>query len=156
MAISAQDVKLLRDRTGAGMADCKKALEEAGGDMDGAIEILRKKGAATAAKRADKSANEGVIGSYIHFDNKTAVIVELNCETDFVANTDAFRALAKDLALHIASAAPLAVSPDQIDPAVVERTRFWKKLGPPAPSGYRSMSVGRLRIVRRRGSSTRR
>jgi len=121
--INAKDVKELRDKTGAGMMECKKALQETGGDFEKAIDWLRAKGAAKAAKRADKSANEGVIGSYVHFDGKTAVIVELNCETDFVANTDAFRALAKDLALHIASAAPLAVSPEQLDPAVVERER---------------------------------
>src|SRR5688500_9695968 len=121
--INAKDVKELRDKTGAGMMECKKALQETGGDLEKAIDWLRAKGAAKAAKRADKNANEGVIGSYIHFDNKTAVIVELNCETDFVANTEAFKALAKDLALHIASAAPLAVSPDQIDPLVVERER---------------------------------
>ncbi|MGE0159303.1 MAG: translation elongation factor Ts [Gemmatimonadales bacterium] len=121
--INAKDVKDLRDKTGAGMMECKKALQETGGDVEKAIDWLRAKGAAKAAKRADKSANEGVIGNYVHFDGKTAVIVELNCETDFVANTDAFKALAKDLALHIASAAPLAVSPDQLDPAVVERER---------------------------------
>ncbi|MEX2047955.1 MAG: translation elongation factor Ts [Gemmatimonadota bacterium] len=121
--ISAQAVKELRDLTGAGMMECKKALQESGGDVEKAIDWLRAKGASKAAKRAEKSANEGVIGSYVHFDNKTAVIVELNCETDFVANTDAFKQLAKDLALHIASTAPLAVSPDSIDPAVVERER---------------------------------
>lgn len=121
--INAKDVKELRDKTGAGMMECKKALQETGGDLEKAIDWLRAKGAAKAAKRADKSANEGVIGSYVHFDGRTAVIVELNCETDFVANTDSFRALAKDLALHIASAAPLAVSPNEIDPTVVERER---------------------------------
>jgi elongation factor Ts len=121
--ISAQAVKELRDLTGAGMMECKKALQESGGDVEKAIDWLRAKGASKAAKRAEKSANEGVIGSYVHFDNKTAVILELNCETDFVANTDAFKQLAKDLALHIASTAPLAVSPDSIDPAVVERER---------------------------------
>ena len=121
--INAKDVKELRDKTGAGMMECKKALQETGGDLEKAIDWLRAKGAAKAAKRADKSANEGVIGSYVHFDGKTAVIVELNCETDFVANTESFRALAKDLALHIASAAPLAVSPAELDPAVVERER---------------------------------
>jgi elongation factor Ts len=121
--VNAKDVKDLRDRTGAGMMECKKALQESGGDVEKAIDWLRAKGAAKAAKRADKSADEGVIGSYVHFDHKTAVIVELNCETDFVANTEAFRALAKDLALHIASAAPLAVSAAQIDPTIVERER---------------------------------
>jgi len=121
--ISAQVVKELRELTGAGMMDCKKALQESGGDLEKAVDWLRAKGAAKAAKRSDKSANEGTIGSYLHFDGRTAVIVELNCETDFVANTDAFKALAKDLALHIASSAPLAVSPDEMDPAVVERER---------------------------------
>jgi elongation factor Ts len=109
--------------TGAGMMDCKKALTEAEGDLDKAVDILRAKGASKAAKRAEKSANEGTIGSYVHFDNRTAVIVELKCETDFVANTDQFKALARDLAMHVASAAPLAVSPDQLDPTLVERER---------------------------------
>ncbi len=121
--INAKDVKKLRDMTGAGMMDCKKALTETGGDIEKAVDLLRAKGAAKAAKRADKSANEGTIGSYVHFDDKTAVIVELNCETDFVANTDAFKGLAKDLALHIASSAPLGVSKDEIPADVVERER---------------------------------
>jgi len=121
--ISAKDVKRLRDMTSAGMMDCKKALEETGGDMEKAVDLLRAKGAAKVAKRAEKSANEGVIGSYIHFDNKTAVIVELNCETDFVANTDDFRGLAKDLAMHIASTAPISVSPDEIDADVIAREK---------------------------------
>jgi elongation factor Ts len=121
--ISAADVKKLRDMTGAGMMDCKKALTETDGDLEKAIDLLRAKGAAKAAKRAEKSANQGVIGSYMHFDNKTAVIVELNCETDFVANTDDFKALARDIAMHIASAAPLSISPDQIAQEVVERER---------------------------------
>ena len=123
MSISAKDVKALRDRTGAGMMDCKKALVETDGDIEGAIDRLRAKGAAQAAKRAGRSANEGVIGSYVHFDNRTAVIVEVNCETDFVANTDDFRRLAKDLVLHIASAAPLAVSPEDLPQEIVERER---------------------------------
>jgi elongation factor Ts len=121
--ISAKDVKKLRDMTSAGMMDCKKALEETGGDIEKAVDLLRAKGAAKAAKRADKSANEGTIGSYVHFDNRTAVIVELNCETDFVANTDDFKGLAKDLALHIASTAPLAVSKEEIPAEVVDRER---------------------------------
>jgi len=109
--------------TGAGMMDCKKALTETEGDFEKAVDLLRAKGAARAAKRAEKSANEGTIGSYIHFDNKTAVIVEVNCETDFVANTDDFKQLARDLAMHIASTNPLSVSPDQIDAETVERER---------------------------------
>ena len=121
--ISAKDVKQLRDMTGAGMMDCKRALTETEGDLEKAVDLLRAKGAAKAAKRAEKSANEGVIGSYVHFDHKTAVIVEVNCETDFVANTDDFRGLARDLAIHIASSAPLAISPDEIDADVVARER---------------------------------
>ncbi len=123
MSISAKDVKQLRDRTGAGMMDCKRALQETDGDMEAAIDLLRSRGAAKAAKRAEKSANEGTIGSYIHFSNKIGVMVELNCETDFVANTDDFKQLGKDLAMHIASARPLAVSTDDIDEATVERER---------------------------------
>ncbi len=103
--------------------DCKKALAETGGDMEKAVDFLRAKGAAKAAKRAEKSANEGTVGSYVHFDNKTAVIVEVNCETDFVANTDDFKQLARDLAMHIASTDPLSISPDEIDADLVERER---------------------------------
>ena len=121
--ITASDVKKLRDVTGAGMMDCKRALTETEGDLEKAIDLMRAKGAAKAAKRAEKSANEGTIGSYVHFDSRTAVIVELNCETDFVANTDDFKALAKDLALHVASMAPMAVSPDEIPAEVIERER---------------------------------
>jgi elongation factor Ts len=121
--ISAKDVKALRDLTAAGMMDCKRALTETDGDLEKAVDLLRAKGAAKAAKRSEKSANEGTIGSYVHFDNQTAVIVELNCETDFVANTDDFKALAKDLALHIASMKPLAVSSEDIAADVVERER---------------------------------
>ena len=121
--ITASDVKKLRDMTGAGMMDCKRALTETEGDLEKAIDLMRAKGAAKAVKRAEKSANEGTIGSYVHFDSRTAVIVELNCETDFVANTDDFKALAKDLALHVASMAPMAVSPDEIPAEVIERER---------------------------------
>ncbi len=121
--ITAADVKKLRDITGAGMMDCKKALTETGGDTEKAVDLLRAKGAAKAAKRSEKSANEGAIGSYIHFDNKTAVIVEVNCETDFVANTDDFRALAKDIAMHIASTNPISISQDEISEDVIERER---------------------------------
>ena len=121
--ITASDVKKLRDMTGAGMMDCKRALTETEGDLEKAIDLMRAKGAAKAAKRAEKSANEGTIGSYVHFDSRTAVIVELNCETDFVANTDDFKALAKDLALHVASMAPMAVSHDEIPAEVIERER---------------------------------
>ena len=119
--ITAADVKKLREMTGAGMMDCKKALTETGGDTEKAVDLLRAKGAAKAAKRSDKSANEGTIGSYIHFDNKTAAIVEVNCETDFVANTDDFKALAKDIAMHIASTNPISISQDEISEDVIER-----------------------------------
>jgi elongation factor Ts len=123
MAISAQQVKDLRDRTGAGMMDCKKALEETGGDLEKAIDLLRSKGAAKAAKRESKAANEGTIGTYVHHSGKVGVMVELNCETDFVANTDDFRQLARDLAMHIAAARPLAVSTDEISEEEVARER---------------------------------
>ena len=121
--ITATDVKKLREMTGAGMMDCKKALTETDGDIEKAVDLLRAKGAAKAAKRAEKSANEGTIGSYIHFDNKTAAIVEVNCETDFVANTDDFKALDKDIAMHIASTNPISISPDQIPQEVIDRER---------------------------------
>ena len=121
--IPAKEVKRLRDATGVGMMDCKRALTETEGDFESAVDLLRAKGAAKAAKRAERAANEGTIGSYVHFDNRTAVIVEVNCETDFVANTDAFKTLAKDIALHIASMAPLAVSSADIPDEVVARER---------------------------------
>ena len=121
--ISAKDVKALRDRTGAGMMDCKNALQDSGGDMEKAIDILRTKGAAKAAKRAERKAAEGTIGAYLHHNGKVAVIVELNSETDFVAKNPEFQQLARDLAMHIASAAPVAVNPDDIPAADVERER---------------------------------
>ncbi len=121
--ISAKDVSALRGRTGAGMMDCKRALEETGGNIDQAVDLLRKKGIAKAEKRTGRSAQEGAIGSYVHFNGKVAVLVEVNCETDFVARTDDFLALAKELALHIASAKPLAVTADEIPSEIVERER---------------------------------
>jgi elongation factor Ts len=108
--ISASDVKALRDRTGAGMMDCKKALVEAGGDVDKAVDILRVKGQAQAAKRGERAASEGVVSSYIHANGRVGVLVEVNCETDFVARNDEFIAFAREIALHIAAAAPLYVS----------------------------------------------
>lgn len=113
----------LRARTGAGMMDCKKALEEAGGDIEKAAEILRSRGAAKADKRAGRSASEGLIEAYVHFNGKVAVLVEINCETDFVARTDDFRQLAKDVALHIASAKPLAVRVEDLPAEVIEREK---------------------------------
>jgi elongation factor Ts len=123
MTISAQEVKKLRDRTGAGMMDCKKALQETDGDMEAAVDYLRAKGAAKAAKRAERSANEGTLGSYIHFGGKVGVMVELNCETDFVAKNEDFLTLAKDLAMHVAASSPLAVAPDDVPEEVVARER---------------------------------
>lgn len=123
MSVSAKQVKELRDRTGAGMMDCKKALEETGGDMEAAVDFLRTKGAAKAAKRAEKAANEGVVGHYIHHGGRIGVLVEVNCETDFVANTDDFRELARDLAMHIAATDPMAVDEDSLSAEVVERER---------------------------------
>ncbi len=123
MSISAKEVKELRDRTGAGMMDCKKALIETDGDMEKAIDLLRSRGAAKAAKREDKAANEGTIGTYVHHSGKVGVMVEVNCETDFVANTDDFQGLARDLAMHIAAAKPVAVSSDSIPADEVERER---------------------------------
>ena len=121
--IPAADVKKLREMTGAGMMDCKRALEEADGDLDKAVEILRQKGLASAAKRATRSANQGVVESYIHFNNTVGVLVEVNCETDFVANTEDFRRLAKDVALHIASAGPVYVSREDVPEELVESER---------------------------------
>lgn len=123
MQIGAGLVKELRDRTGAGMMDCKKALQQTGGDVEQAIDLLRSKGAAKAAKRAGKAANEGVVISYVHQGGRIGVLLELNCETDFVANTEEFRGLAKELAMHVAAADPVAVDASGLDPAVLERER---------------------------------
>jgi elongation factor Ts len=114
MSIPATDVKALRDRTGAGMMECKGALEEANGDIDKAIEILRVRGQAKAAKRGEREAAEGVIGHYLHSNDRIGVIVEVNCETDFVARTEEFKQFARDVALHIAAAAPRWVSEDDV------------------------------------------
>jgi len=121
--ISARDVSELRALTGAGMMDCKKALQDTGGDVQKAVDLLRQKGMARAEKRADRSAKEGVIGSYMHFNGKVAVLVEVNCETDFVARTDDFQQLGRDLAIHIASAKPLAVTVEEMPADVVEREK---------------------------------
>ena len=121
--ITAKMVADLRAKTGAGMMDCKKALEEAGGDMAKAEELLRVKYAAKAEKRADRAAAEGAIEVYLHFNGRVATMVELNCETDFVANTPEFKQLAKDIALHVASARPIAVRVEDVPADVVERER---------------------------------
>jgi elongation factor Ts len=121
--IPAKLVAELRARTGAGMMDCKGALTETGGDLDQAVDLLRKRGALKAEKRAGREASEGVIGSYVHHDGSIGVLVEMNCETDFVARTEDFRALARELAVHIAATRPLAVRMEDLPPAVVERER---------------------------------
>lgn len=121
--ISAGMVKELRERTGAGMMECKKALEEAGGNMEAAIDHLRARGAAKAAKRAERETREGAIGSYVHTNGKIGVLVEVQCETDFVSRNETFQQLARDLAMHIAAAAPLALDAEGIAADVVERER---------------------------------
>jgi elongation factor Ts len=123
MTISAANVKELRERTGAGMMECKKALQETDGDMEKAIDLLRSRGAAKAAKRAGREAREGAVGSYIHMGGKVGVLIEVNCETDFVARNDEFQTLVRELAMHIAAMGPLAVTADEIPADVVERER---------------------------------
>ena len=112
--VTAKEVKALRDRTGAGVLACREALTESEGDVERAVEILRAKGQAQAAKRAGEEAREGVVQSYIHAGNKIGVLVEVDCQTDFVARNDKFVEFARDLALHIAAAAPIAVSDDEV------------------------------------------
>jgi len=119
--ITAEEVKKLRDATGAGMMDCKKALEESGGDMDKAVDYLRKKGAATAAKRAGRETNQGVVEAYVHAGGRIGSMVELNCETDFVAKTPEFKALAHDLAMQIAAMNPRYVTKDQVEKPVIDK-----------------------------------
>jgi elongation factor Ts len=123
MEITAQMVKQLRERTGAGMMDCKSALGESQGDMEKAVDALRKKGLSAAAKKAGRITAEGAVGSYIHGGGKLGVLVEVNCETDFVARTDQFQELVRDIAMHIAAAEPRAVSRDEVTPDVLERER---------------------------------
>lgn len=123
MAISAKQVQELRAKTNVGMMDCKRALEETDGDMERAVQVLRKRGIAKAEDRMGRAAREGAIVSYIHTGNKLGVMVEVNSETDFVARTDEFQAFARDVAMHIAANAPLAVSREGLDPVLVERER---------------------------------
>ena len=120
---TAKDVQTLRQRTGAGMMESKKALEENNGDMEKAIEYLRTKGIAKAEKRVGKQTSEGMVGSYIHHNGKIGVLVEVNCETDFVARTEDFQVLAKELAMHIAAAAPLYVKREDIPAEVIEKEK---------------------------------
>ena len=123
MEVTAQMVKALRDKTNAGMADCKKALVEAEGNEEKAIDLLRKKGLAQAAKREGRIAAEGVVGSYIHMGGKVGVLVEINCETDFVARTDSFQQFVKDIAMHICASEPRYVNKEEVPADVVEKEK---------------------------------
>jgi elongation factor Ts len=123
MASSAQRVKELRDRTGAGVMDCKAALEQSKGDLEGAVEVLRKKGLADAANRAHRETREGLVAAYIHPGGKLGVLVEVDCETDFVARTETVQELIKDLAMQVAATNPAWVAREDVPPAVIERER---------------------------------
>jgi elongation factor Ts len=145
--ISAKDVKALRDRTGAGMMDCKAALTEAGGDVDKAIEILRVKGQAQAAKRSGRVASEGAVASYIHAGGKIGVLVEINCETDFVARNEDFQEFVRDVALHIAAAAPEYVSEGDVpEEARQAEARIFEEQAADKPENVRPKIVeGRIK-----------
>jgi len=123
LEISSAKVKELREKTGTGMMDCKEALTAAGGDFEKAIDILRKKGLSAATKRSSKAAKDGAVASYIHMGGRIGVLVEINCETDFVAKTEDFQVMAKDIAMHIAASNPLYVRPDQIPPEALNREK---------------------------------
>lgn len=121
--ISAKMVMQLRQKTGAGIMDCKGALAECNGDMDKAVDFLRKKGLATAAKRAGRAMTEGIVESYIHMDSKLGVLVEVNCETDFVAKNDDFRAFAKNIAMHIAATNPVGIRPEDVSEEIINKEK---------------------------------
>lgn len=123
MQITAQMVNELRQSTGAGLMDCKKALAETGGSFDEAVTVLKKKGLAAAAKKADREAGEGVIESYIHLGGKVGVLLEINCETDFVAKNDEFRQLARDLAMHVAALSPIYVRREDVSADLIAKER---------------------------------
>ena len=123
MQITAALVKELRDQTGAGMMDCKAALQESAGDLEAAIDVLRTRGVAKAAKKAGRATSDGAVGHYIHAGGKIGVLIEVNCETDFVARTDDFQALVKDVAMHIAAADPSFVNRDEVDTSLLDRER---------------------------------
>ena len=123
MSVSADLVKKLREKTGAGMMDCKRALEKAGGDMDKAVDHLREQGMAQAAKKASRVAKEGIVYSYIHPGDKLGVLLEINCETDFVARTEDFKLLAKDIAMQIAATNPLVVVRSDLKPEIIEKEK---------------------------------
>jgi elongation factor Ts len=145
--VSAGDVKSLRERTGAGMMDCKRALEEAGGDFDQAVELLRVRGQAQAAKRGAREATEGVVQSYVHATGKIGVLVEVNCETDFVARNEDFLDFTRDVALHIAAAAPLYVAEEDVPEEVREaEMRIFVEQAQDKPEHVRpKVAEGRLR-----------
>lgn len=145
--VTASEVKALRERTGAGMMDCKAALQEAGGDFDKAVEILRVKGQAQAAKRGGRAASEGVVESYIHATSRIGVLVEVDCETDFVARNEDFRSFARDVALHVAAAAPLYVSEDDVPAeARAAELRVYEEQAQDKPEHVRpQVAEGRLR-----------
>jgi elongation factor Ts len=121
--ISAGMVKELREKTGAGIMDCKQALTESDGDMDASVDFLRKKGLATAKKRAGRAASEGIVQSYIHMGGKIGVLVEVNCETDFVAKTDDFKEFAKNIAMHIAAASPVAIRAEDVSEEIINKEK---------------------------------
>lgn len=121
--ITAKQVKELRDRTGVGILECRKALEATNGDLEAAIKYLRERGIAKAESKASRQTKEGLIHAYIHFNGRLGVMLELNCESDFVARTEQFKKLAQELALQIAATNPLAITSDQIDPVIIERER---------------------------------
>ena len=123
MTVTSQMVKELRDKTNAGMMDCKKALNETGGDMEKAVDLLRQKGLAVAQKRAGRATSEGVVQTYIHAGGKLGVMVEVNCETDFVAKTDAFLDFAKDIAMHVAAINPVSISREEVPAELAEREK---------------------------------
>jgi elongation factor Ts len=128
MSITLDQVKQLREATGISMMACKKALEEANGDQDKAVDLLRKKGMAKAAERSERSVGQGIVTSYIHSNSRMGVIVQLGCETDFVARNEEFVQLAKDIAMHIAAMNPLVISPDEVSHELVEKEReIWKE-----------------------------
>ena len=121
--VSSQDVKELRERTGAGMMDCKRALTDADGDMDKATDLLRERGLAAAAKKAGRIAAEGIVESYIHMGGKIGVLIEVNCETDFVANTPEFRTFVRDMAMQVAASKPIYIMPDEVDQTELNHER---------------------------------
>ena len=123
MEITAKMVKELREATNAGMMDCKKALKGTGGDMDAAADYLRKKGIASASKKEGRATSQGIVGSYIHMGGKVGVLVEVACETDFVARTDDFQNFVHDIAMHIAAASPVAVAREEVDASLVEKEK---------------------------------